>query len=129
MVEVGRIGGAGRIAPARVRAATGGFRTAEPVAPAATEAVSAPHELSGLLAMQEAEADWVRDRPARRHAQSMLDELAALQRRLLAGDAEPGTLRRLASLARTCPEAANPHLSGVLRAVALRAAVELARQD
>ena len=91
-------------------------------------AATAPAALDGLLALQEREGDWLRDRPARRHAEALLDELAALQRAVLAGEDDPATLARLASLSRAAPAAADPRLRAVLRAASLRAAVELARR-
>jgi hypothetical protein len=83
----------------------------------------------GMLALQEAETDAARDRRARRHGQAVLDELANMQRALLAGGADPAMLRRLAALVRALPEAADPHLQVILRAVALRATVELTRLE
>ena len=127
MDQVGRVGGAGRIGAPRARPGQGGFRLPDSVA--APPPVTPPAELPGLLALQEAEGDWVRDRPARRHAQAVLDELAALQRALLSGAPDPGTLARLANLTRALPQAVDARLAGVVRALAVRCAVELARRD
>jgi hypothetical protein len=91
------------------------------------------------VALQEAAghevmAPALRDRQARRHAEAVLAQLAALQCALLGdmpglGD-EPGTaLARLAGLAETAPEAADPGLAAVLAAVTLRARIELARRQ
>ena len=83
--------------------------------------------MPSLLAMQEAETGAVQDREARRHGDSMLEALAALQRSLLGG-AEAGGLETMASLARAVPAAADPRLAGVQRALLVRVAVELARR-
>lgn len=100
---------------------------AEPQAHAASGA--APVSLHSLLALQEAEAEAVQDRAARRHAGFMLEELSALQRALLGG-ADGGAVAadRLAVLARRSPAAADPRLAAVVQAIAVRAAVEAARR-
>jgi hypothetical protein len=85
--------------------------------------------LHNLLALQEAEADEVQDRAARRHAGSMLAELSILQRALLRADVTgmAASLTHLSSLARDGGVAHDPRLAAVVRAVAMRAAVEAAR--
>lgn len=102
----------------------------QPVAAAGGPAASAPVGLDTLLSMQEADADAVQDRAAKRHAGSMLAEMSALQRALLQGDGAvlSTTLDRLAGLARHAPASADPRLAAVVRAIALRAAVEAARR-
>jgi Class II flagellar assembly regulator len=98
-------------------------------ADSAAVAGAAPASLLGvMLAVQEAEADHVRNRAARRHGEAMLAELAALQRGLLGGTAD-AALDRLAGLAQALPDAADPGLAAALQAVALRARVELARRQ
>jgi hypothetical protein len=84
--------------------------------------------LAGLLALQE-EADGgdARDRAARRRGRDLLGGLAALQRDLLAGGPDPARLARLAEMADSLPEAADPRLRDVVAAIALRARVEAAR--
>jgi hypothetical protein len=86
--------------------------------------------LAGLLALQSEDAGEAQDREARRHGRDLLAELAALQRALLADDAELGVpidqLYRLARLAAAVPAAADPRLREVLDAITLRARVELA---
>ncbi len=102
--------------------------TAEaPGGPAATAALAAPMALAGMLALQEAEGSAVGDRAARRHGQALLSRLTRLQRALLAGPADPGLLDELARLVEAQPPAADPALAGVLRAIAVRVRVELAR--
>lgn len=117
----------------RGKAGPGGFRLldgADAHAPTAAAAAAAPVGLHGLLALQEAEADAVQDREARRHAGSMLDDLSSMQRALLGGDPEGTTaaLSRLSDAARRGPAAADPRLGAVVQAIAMRAAVEAARR-
>ena len=83
-------------------------------------------EMPGLLMMQEAEAEPVADRDARRHGKAMLDALSRLQRALLGGEG-PAALESLANLVRATPAPADPRLAAVQRAVLVRAAVELQR--
>ena len=113
-----------RTCPAR--AGAGGFRVADAPAGSGASTAAAPVGLSGLLAMQEAEAGFVQDREARRHGQAVMAELAALQRELLGGGG--ASLDRLAALGRHSPQAADPRLAAVLRAVQMRAQIELARR-
>lgn len=101
----------------------------------ATVAAASPTRgLDALLALQETAAapqdPATRDREARRHGRDLLEELAALQKALLAGgdEAGEGALGRLVALLRSMPAAADPGLDGVLRSVGLRARLELARR-
>lgn len=115
----------------RGKAGPGGFRLldgADAQAPAAV-AAPAPMGLHSLLALQEAEADDVQDRAARRHAGSMLDDLSSMQRALLGGDPDgtSAALARLADAARRGPAAVDPRLGAVVQAIAMRAAIEAAR--
>ena len=61
----------------RGKAGPGGFRLLDGADAPASAAAAAPASvgLNGLLALQEAEADDVQDRAARRHAGAMLDDL------------------------------------------------------
>ena len=120
-------------AQARGRARGAGFRVADGLAaPAAgpageTEDV-AEASLAGLLALQEElDGGTVRDRSARRRGRDLLEELAALQRDLLSGAPDRARLARLADLADSVPEAADPRLRDVVNAIVLRARVEAAR--
>ncbi len=99
--------------PAAAPAETGG---ADAVLPALDLAVA--QEIMGEPA--------VRDRQARQHGSDMLDALARLQARLLAGSSGPER-QRLEDLAKWRPAAADPGLEAALQAIALRAAVELAK--
>ena len=83
--------------------------------------------LTGMLAMQEAEADAASDREARRHGENLLGELARLQHDLLGDGVSTAGLARLADLAAQTSSAGSKELRGVLDAIGLRARVELAR--
>jgi len=132
MAEVGGISRAGGGAATRARAMPGPA-FAMPPAPPTRAAGGAPGagvaavSLPGLLALQEAGVEAPGDRAARRRGRDILAALAALQRGLLDGDSGEA-LPALARLARDLPPAADPGLDAVLRAVALRARVELARR-
>ena len=107
----------------------GGFHIEDDVPDAASVAGPACVGLHGLLALQEAEADDLQDRKARRHAGSMLAELSVVQRALLAADAAgmAASLSRLSGLAQHGTAAHDPRLAAVVRAIAMRVAVEAAR--
>ena len=126
---VGRMtaGGAGR---ARTGQTVGGFSLGAG-APSGAGATSAtiPVALGSMLALQEAGAEPVRDRAARRHGHAMLKLLAALQRAMLGGEGgNEDELGRLAALATEIPAASDPGLRQVVAAIALRASIELARR-
>jgi hypothetical protein len=100
-------------------------------APESASPIQAASGLAALLATQELADPRLRDRAARRHATATLDALAALQAALL-GEPDDGgmggdALGRLAALAGQ-PVPADPGLAALTRAIALRAAVELARR-
>lgn len=84
--------------------------------------------LDGMLALQEAGAEAVRDRQARRHGQALLGTLARLQHDLLQEGGDDSALHQVAALLEAMPPAANPALASALAGVALRARVELARR-
>jgi len=117
------VGATATRAPAR---AGGGFSVGEGSA-AGRPAAVADVSLAGLLALQEAGGEAVQDRAARRQGQTLLAELAALQRDLLAGPPDPDRLARLAGLADGMPAAVDPHLQDIVVAIATRARIEIAR--
>ncbi|MBV8704221.1 MAG: hypothetical protein JO118_10975 [Acetobacteraceae bacterium] len=132
MAEVGGISRAGAGAALRAQATSGPAFAMEAMPPAraaggAPAAGVAAVSLPGLLALHEAGVEAPGDRAARRRGRDILAALAALQRGLLGGD-DGEALPALARLARDLPPAADPRLDAVLRAVALRARVELARR-
>ena len=81
---------------------------------------------TSLLALQEDESGLRHDREARQHGTDVVDELTSLQCALLGGDGPD--LAQLARLAARPVTAADPALAAVLRAVRLRASIELARR-
>lgn len=83
--------------------------------------------MTSLLAMQEVESDAQQDREARRHGEAVIEQLAELQRALL-WNAGPD-LDRLARLLDQPVAAADPGLAGLMRAIRLRAGIELARRS
>ena len=97
-------------------------------AASATTAASATAAVGGLslLTVQEDGDRPGRDAAARRRASSILDELQGLQAELLGGRPDPSRLARLAAL-QSGEEGADPRLRETVRAVALRARIELAR--
>ncbi len=132
MQGIGRVGGPGAATPAgKVRPGKGGFSlggtgTAGNAAEAhGAAAVAAPG--LGLLALQSGHGDAERDREGRRRADSLLEDLAGLQREMLGGTADPARLTRLAALAQG-EAGADPALREVVEAITLRAAIELARR-
>jgi len=132
--------GIGGSAPARAaravdgRARKTGFQLDAPAGPAEAGEMTAAGgvALDGLLALQEAGTETVRDRAARRQGQVALSLLAKLQCAALAGDGAggvaDGTMDRLAELVSVPTGADDPRLTASLRAVAVRVAVELARR-
>ncbi|MGH7104356.1 MAG: flagellar assembly protein FliX [Acetobacteraceae bacterium] len=136
MTTIDRLGGTGRPASVRpsrsVHGSAAGFVLPEAAAtPDGAESVreTVPATLLGaMLALQEAATDRARDRVARRHGEAVLTALMALQVRLLSGPMHGGAaLGHLARLVAQLPEAADPVLGVLIRDVALRAEVELAR--
>lgn len=118
--------GAVRGAPPRRGSGPASFKVPEARAAAAETANAASAiAMPPLLAMQEAESAALQDRDARRHGEALMEELTGLQRALLGGR-EPD-LDRLAALAERKVGAADPALAGVMRAIQLRAGIELAR--
>lgn len=97
-------------------------QAAPPTAPAIAEI-----GLVGLLAVQEAGAEAVADREARRRGLDLLAELRALQRDLLRGAPAAERLRLLDALTDHVPRAADPGLADTVAEIVLRARIELIR--
>lgn len=113
---------------ARPAGPTSGFSVPSDAGQAKAATAAAPAaSLDGMLAVQEGERGPARDREARRRGQAALGALAALQRALLGGEEDPAALQELAALA-SAPSAEDPGLAMTLRAIGLRARVELARR-
>ncbi len=114
-----------------LRGGAGGFRIESGAAEAEGAQGAeraAPTSAIGLLALQESAPAAERDARARRRGDSMLDELAGLQRDLLRGRTDPARLRRLLALIEGEP-AADPGLAEAVAGIALRVRVELARHE
>lgn len=84
---------------------------------------------SALLALQELPDATQRNRRARKAAEAALEGLKALQAALLGGGLDHAQLSTLAGVAARAAEAEDPSLREAAEAVALRAAVELARLE
>ncbi|WP_165585396.1 flagellar assembly protein FliX [Roseococcus sp. SYP-B2431] len=80
----------------------------------------------GLIGLQEGLSDTERDGAAQRRGKALLEELEGLQLALLTGRIDPGRLSRLAQLAGG-ESGADPALRDLLRAISLRARIELER--
>ncbi|MGH7071541.1 MAG: flagellar assembly protein FliX [Acetobacteraceae bacterium] len=136
MTTIDRLGEAGRAASVgrgrRAQSGATGFAlpaTAASTGGAGTIGEATPVTLLGaMLALQEVEANQARDRVARRHGEAILTALTALQVGLLGGAVHGPELGHLARLAAELPEAADPVLGMLVRAVSLRAEIELARR-
>ncbi len=115
-------------------AADGEFATL--LQPAARAASPAGAEAAASLAFVQAEVEDIfarqkQDREARRHGRAMLKALGGVQLALLGTDPERAR-EALADLATTAEDATagdDPLLRLILREIAIRAAVELARND
>lgn len=131
MRGIGGVAAGGAMRPGRTGGrGAGGFTVGQPGAAAAAgpQAAGAAVPVGlGLLALQEGGDAPSRDRSARRRAESILDELQALQCDLLRGGGDPGRLERLAAL-QSGEEGADPILRQAVQAIVLRARVELARR-
>jgi hypothetical protein len=85
--------------------------------------------LAGMLALQEAEAETVGNRNARRHGLAVLEALRALQYSLLGASSDAGQeVAALLRLADTTNAVADAALADVLAAIRLRAKIELLRR-
>lgn len=133
MSRVGSVRGtSGRAAAPRTTAGASGFALSGGPERGGATAIAGTTSVAGaaLSVLQEDAAALAsrRDAQARQRADAMLDDLGALQRHLLDGAGLPREpLERLAKL-RTGEDGADPALREMVRAVALRAAVELAKR-
>lgn len=119
-VAAGRAGAGARAGKA------GSFRLPELAREAAGAGAAQEVMPLGLMALQEAEDATGRNRRGAARARDMLRDLSALQMGLLAGEADPEALQRLAILAEgEAPP--DPVLADALAGIGLRARIELAR--
>jgi Class II flagellar assembly regulator len=102
-----------------------GLRGGVPNAPAPTVPSIG---LESMLTLQAVDEAAERDRGARRHGAALIAALSDLQRALLASDDPAAAMRLLTDLAAGDPGAHDPGLAAILRAVILRARVEVARR-
>jgi len=130
MRELGGVQAGGPLRRARGGAARAGFSLGGTAASAAAGLLAGEAVAGiglGLLAAQESAEAPARDAAARARAEGLLEELTGLQRDLLRGRRDPGRLERLAAL-EAGEEGADPALREAVRAIALRARLELARR-
>jgi hypothetical protein len=133
MSRVGAVGGlAAPVRAGRAARADARFGAALDSANGAGEArelgaASGVVSATGLLMLQEFPDPAERDRKARQAAGEALESLKAIQLALLGGGLDQPTLSALADAAARAADAADPALREAAQAVALRAAVELAR--
>ena len=123
MLRVGPANWPPRMTPVPARSEAG-FRLPPSPAALATAAVARPE---GLLPLGGA-MPTPRDVLARRRGRALLGGLGALQRALLAGKADAGALRSLAGLV-DGEDGDDPDIADAMRALALRARIELARAE
>ncbi len=126
-----RISGLGQGLPVRssgtaVKPGSGGFviRSAATVSAPSVAAVTP----AGLIALQEDDSPYVRDRAARRGGEVVLGALGRLQAASLDDDSGDA-LAVLNAAVGQMTEPADPILRGIIGAIRLRARVELARRE
>jgi hypothetical protein len=131
-VRAGGIGGPGPLTRDAGRAAEGHFTVEDAVAPLSQNArlsSASPIGLESMLALQGVSESVERDRVARKHGTATIAALSKLQRAMLAGQDPSQLLSALNELTANMPIAGDPGLGAILRAVALRARVEIARRE
>ena len=130
MVTILGVGRAPTLKP-RAPAAARSFRLPEQGA-VPEPSIAAPIGLHGLLALQETAGAassgpaLAQDRVALVQAENLLSLLGGIQHAHLGGRQADGA-QRMADVLGRMPSASNPELAGLLRAVRLRAEVEMAR--
>ena len=126
MDPIHRVTGPPQTSARAPRAAPSGFRLPPARADAAAPAGGVEEiGLPGMLLLQE-QPDTA-DQHARKRGQDLLAALAELQRALLSPGIPDAT--RLAALAADLPLATDPALRATVRAIALRARIEVARTE
>ncbi len=133
MRRIDRVAGSAMPGSGRAKAAAGegGFNVEPGSVPAEGAGRSQevqPAGLTGMLALQEAEAEVAGKRNGRRHGLALLDALQDLQRDLLAPVDDQAQISGLARLAEAIPAVTDPGLADVLAAIRLRAKIELLRR-
>jgi hypothetical protein len=128
--------GPGPAAGQRPLRASGGFSVPQGMTAASTaanrpvSATSSLSDVSALMALQGVETATERRRRAVRRGAGLLDRLDELKLALLSGDAGEGALERMArGLREERPDDPDEALTGLLKQIDLRAAVELAKAE
>jgi Class II flagellar assembly regulator len=85
--------------------------------------------MESMLALQAVDEAGERDRRTRKRAGAMIAKLTELQRAMLARQDPSATLQALTGLAADGPETDDPGLAAILRSVALRCRIEIARRE
>jgi hypothetical protein len=85
--------------------------------------------MESMLALQGIDEDPERDRKARKRGTEIIAALTNLQRAMLAEEDPAQALRVINELAIDDPLAGDPGLGAILRAIVLRARVEVARRE
>lgn len=93
-----------------------------------TSAIGAAIGLDGMLALQAVDEAAERDRRARKRGMAMMTALSDVQRALLTDEDPAHALRTLSALTLDEEQAADPDLAAILRAIALRSRLEVARR-
>ena len=126
----GAVGAAGRggARPASGFTVPGAAASAGTASGTAAAAPAAAVGLALLAAQERGGRGGGRNAAARRRAAAILDELTGLQAELLGGRRDPDRLVRLAAL-QGGEEGEDPVLRDALRAVSLRARIEMARRS
>ena len=93
------------------------------------QVISTPPVNPFLLSEIERQEGARRDRQSGRRGQALLDALSALQRVTLGSDDPGAFLEHMKALLADMPQAADPGLASVVKEIAVRAAVEIARRE
>jgi hypothetical protein len=84
--------------------------------------------LESMLALQTVDEADERNRSARKRGNALIGALTRLQRAMLSAEDPSSALRALNVLASEDPDACDPQLGAILRAIVLRSRVEVARR-
>ena len=131
-VRAGGIGGPGRVARDGVKTTDARFSVDDggmPLAQNARLSSVAGIGMESMLALQGIDESVERDRKARKRGTAMVAALTNLQRAMLAKEDPALALHALNELAADHPLADDPGLGAILRAIVLRARVEVARHE
>lgn len=131
-VRPSRVGRLPLIVRDGARTTGAGFMVETGTAPAgqSPRVVSTPAiGMESMLLLQAVDEATERNRSARKHGNAMIAALSDLQRAMLAEEDPALALRSLSELAAGGPEAADPGLAAILRALVLRSRIEVARRE